>query len=107
MSWGTMARRVDEPHSMRPSGRDTFIYREGEYELEIYAERRAGKVNRYVDARGVMRWLPPHEAELVSQERRAQILANVRRYFEQRRETFVIDEGDASGGQSPRDSGET
>ena len=75
------------------AGRDEFHFVEGERRLEIYAEM--GSRPDYVVYRRDWeraRWMPPHEAESLSPERREEILALFRRYLEVFGHSLEVDE---------------
>jgi len=73
-----------------PSRLAKFIYREGDYEMVVYAEMLAGKnpFVIYIDDE-IKQWKPPHDAEPITEVKRKQILENIRKVF--RFDGFEID----------------
>ena len=59
-----------------------FVYREGDHEMVVYAEMLTGSIPFviYIDDE-IKRWNPPHDAEPITNEKRMQILENIRKIF--------------------------
>jgi hypothetical protein len=83
-------KRIDEHTTMVPLGRDQFKYREGDHEMHVTAELTAGTPARVVYASSVKRWLPPHDGETISEDKKAAILKKVVQYFMNNEITYRI-----------------
>ena len=81
---------IDGVASMRRTGRDTYLYVEGDHKLEVYAEMLIGNPARAIDSSGIDRWLPPHDSEEISEADKERILKNACRYFEKQHTTYGV-----------------
>lgn len=81
---------IDGAASMRRTGRDTYLYNEGDHTLEVYAEMLVGNPARAIDSSGIDNWLPPYNQEEIGDADKERILKNVCLYFEKRQTTYEV-----------------
>jgi len=82
--------QIDEVTTMNPTSRDDFLFTENHRSTQIYAELLTGNPDRLIDGSSIMKWLPPHENEPLTQEDRERILQKVSLYFDRFNETYEI-----------------
>ena len=69
--------KSDAGFSVRLKGLHTIEYREGDRRLEAFRERLIGDPSMDIDSSSIEAWLPPHEDEVITLERKQQILDNI------------------------------
>lgn len=84
--------RIDDQATMVPLSRDHFEYREGERRMHIVAELMASEPARVIYARSVRAWLPPHDSDPLTSQKREDIIARACRYFALNHQSFVVDQ---------------
>ena len=82
--------KVDDTTSISPVSRDQLRYRESDHVLLFSAELMAGKPERHIYASSIERWLPPHDAEPITEVRRAEMLREVCTYFEKNDQSYQV-----------------
>jgi hypothetical protein len=75
-------KKIDGTSSMIRWGRDEYKYIEGDRVLILQAEMLSGTPKRVIYSRTIKKWLPPHEKEDISDQKKQEILAKVCKYFE-------------------------
>ncbi len=78
---------------IRVSGRDTFDYICGDYRSTVYVELLTGHIKRRICVWSIRKWLPPHDAEQMTQEEKDEILRCLCEYFAKRRIAYDLLEG--------------
>lgn len=85
---------IDGVASVRPNGRDTFLYAEGTHTMSVYAELLMGQPERRMYSRNIGKWLPPFENEEVSLEKQQAILSRMGKYFDTHNISYeIVDTG--------------
>jgi hypothetical protein len=67
--------------SVEVMGQTGLVYREGERAMLVNSEILAGPAGLVIYHSSIVRWKPPHEAEIVSSENRYQIVRNIQNAF--------------------------
>ena len=75
-------KQIDEESSMERLGRDEYKYIEGNHALTVQIEMLSGIPKRVIYERTIKKWLPPHDHEIIDEEKRKVILKKICRYFE-------------------------
>jgi hypothetical protein len=75
-------RNIDNISSMERLGRDEYKYIEGDRALRVQIEMLSGTPEKVIYSRTVKNWLPPHENEVITEEKRKEIVAKICKYFE-------------------------
>ncbi len=71
----------DSKYKIKPVGRDEVIYSEGLYSIPVDFEIGVHGRPASVRASSIKRWLPPHETEEISDEKKRQILNAVKHWL--------------------------
>ena len=74
--WGTGA-KSDSGFLIRFRGLHDVIYREGDKVLVAFRERLTGDPSVDVDSASIESWEPPYQNEIISSEKKRQILDNI------------------------------
>lgn len=93
MSWFPIWRKktkMDEPFSVRPCGRATFEYQEGERCVIVEGELLIGNPDYLIYAGSIKQWQSPHEHESISAAKRREIVANVGEYLRRSGNDFDV-----------------
>lgn len=72
---------MGEPFTVRPIGRDTFEYREGERCVIVEGEMLIANPAFMIFAESIKQWQSPHEHESISAAKRREIIARVGEYL--------------------------
>jgi hypothetical protein len=83
-------KKIDEISSMERVGRDEYRYVEGDHVLTLQIEMLSGEPRRVIYSRTIKKWLPPHDNEVISDEKRKQIVEKISRHFEMNRVSYVV-----------------
>ena len=75
---------IDDVATIRPTGRDTYAYAEGDHCITVYVEVLMGQPERRIHASSASKWMPPFDGEEITAAKRRMILDRLRRYFEGR-----------------------
>jgi hypothetical protein len=75
-------KQIDDASSMERLGRDEYKYIEGDHALTVQIEMLSGTPSRVIYERTIKKWLPPHDHEIIDEEKRKEIVKKIRRYFE-------------------------
>ena len=75
-------KKIDDVCSLERLGRDEYKYIEGERALKVQIEMLSGTPKRLIYSRTIKSWLPPHEHETISEEKRTEIIGKICKYFE-------------------------
>jgi hypothetical protein len=75
---------------MERLGRDEYKYIEGDHALTVQVEMLSGTPSRVIYERTIKKWLPPHEHEIIGEEKRKEILEKIRRYFEINGISYIV-----------------
>jgi hypothetical protein len=75
---------------MERIGRDEYKYIEGDHVLTLQIEMLSGTPRRVIYQRTIKKWLPPHENEAISDEKRKEILERVCKYFEINTISYIV-----------------
>lgn len=75
-------KKIDDVSSMERVGRDEYRYIEGDHALTLQIDMLSGSPRRVIYSRSIKGWLPPHDSEAISDEKRNQIIQKVCKYFE-------------------------
>ena len=78
-------------YSVKVEGRAGILYREGCKSLVVDSEVLAGPVAMVIWANSIRAWDPPHSSDLISEDERARILANIKRAVAADGYTFEVD----------------
>lgn len=82
--------KSDGGFSVRLKGLHTIEYREGDRRLEGFRERLMGDPNMDIDSSSIESWLPPHDTEIITAEKKQQILNNICAAIEFLGLTYVV-----------------
>jgi len=74
--WGTGA-KSDSDFSVRFKGLHDIIYREGDRVLVAFREVLTGDPSVDIDSASIESWQPPHQAEIISDDKKREILDNI------------------------------
>jgi|SRR5215472_8863076 len=83
-------KQIDDVSSMERLGRDEYKYIEGDHALTVQVEMLSGTPSRVIYERTIKKWLPPHEHEIIGEEKRKEILEKIRRYFEINGISYIV-----------------
>jgi hypothetical protein len=83
-------KKIDEISSMERVGRDEYRYVEGDHVLTLQIEMLSGEPRRVIYSRTIKKWLPPHDNEVISDEKRKQIVEKISQYFEMNGVSYVV-----------------
>jgi len=83
-------KQIDDVSSMERLGRDEYKYIEGDHALTVQVEMLSGTPSRVIYERTIKKWLPPHEHEIIGEEKRKAILEKIRRYFEINGISYIV-----------------
>jgi hypothetical protein len=83
-------KQVDDVSSMERLGRDEYKYIEGDHALTLQIEMLSGTPKRVIYSRTIKKWMPPHDNEAISDEKRKQILERICKYFEINRISYTV-----------------
>jgi Zn-dependent M32 family carboxypeptidase len=83
-------KKIDEISSMERVGRDEYRYVEGDHVLTLQIEMLSGEPRRVIYSRTIKKWLPPHDNEVISDEKRKQIIEKISQHFEMNRVSYVV-----------------
>ena len=75
-------KKIDDVSSLERLGRDEYKYIEGERALTVQIEMLSGTPKRLIYSRTIKCWLPPHEHETISEQKRKEIIEKICKYFE-------------------------
>lgn len=75
-------RNIDNISSMERLGRDEYKYIEGDRALRVQIEMLSGTPKRIIYSSTVNNWMPPHDNEIITEEKRKEIVAKICKYFE-------------------------
>jgi hypothetical protein len=75
-------KEIDDVSSMERLGRDEYKYIEGDHALTLQVDMLSGTPRRVIYSRTIKNWLPPYDSEVISDEKRKQILEKICKYFE-------------------------
>ena len=75
---------------MERVGRDEYRYVEGDHVLTLQIEMLSGEPRRVIYSRTIKKWLPPHDNEVISDEKRKQIVEKISQHFEMNRVSYVV-----------------
>jgi hypothetical protein len=75
---------------MERLGRDEYKYIEGDHALTLQIEMLSGTPKRVIYSRTIKKWMPPHDNEAISDEKRKQILERICKYFEINRISYTV-----------------
>ncbi len=89
--WNPFREKSEEPQ-VRPYSRDAVLYQEGDFKMVVDAEMCVGPIQRAVLAGSIQGWMPPHEGELVADEKKRQILRAVVEYWEKLGKNVVVED---------------
>jgi hypothetical protein len=84
--------KIDDNTLINPLSRDQFRYREIDHELLFVAELMAHNPERTIYPSSIRAWLPPYDAEPITEARRADILKKICKYFDNNEESYQIAE---------------
>ena len=82
--------KIDESCSVIRWGRDEYKYLEGGRALMFQAEMLSGYPQRVIYSRTIKQWLPPHENEIITDEKRKEILQRVCKYFDLNHISYTV-----------------
>lgn len=91
----------DGRHALYLEGRDGIRYSDGERSAVVETEMLSGPVSRVIYAGILTHWLPPHEAEPIPAERRAEIVGLVRAFLTAHGRKVEVDWGSATPPPGP------
>lgn len=83
-------KHIDDVSSMERIGRDEYKYIEGDHALTLQVEMLSGTPRRVIYSRTIKKWLPPHDNEAISDEKRKEILERICKYFEINRISYTV-----------------
>ena len=83
-------KQIDHVSSMERLGRDEYKYIEGDHALTLQVEMLSGTPKRVIYSRTIKKWLPPHDNEFISDEKRKEILERICKYFEINHLSYVV-----------------
>jgi hypothetical protein len=84
-------KKIDEFSSIERLGRDEYKYVEGDHALVLQVEMLSGTPRRVIYSRTIKNWLPPHEMENITDQKRKEILRKVCKYFEINNISYTVD----------------
>jgi hypothetical protein len=74
--------KIDDHRYLYRVDRDGYRYCEGPRCLLVQVELLRGRPNRLIYASSIDRWLPPHEGEPISPDRRQEIAETIRAFLD-------------------------
>lgn len=75
--WFKTGAESDEGFSVQFRGLHDLLYREGDRHLVAFRERLIGTPSVDIDSASIEKWQPPHDNEVISENKRRQILHNI------------------------------
>ena len=78
-----LAVKLDGSSKLIKTSRDEYKYIEDNHEMLIYVEF----MGCWIYENSIDKWLPPHEAEFISEEKKKEILGKLCSFFERRKKT--------------------
>ena len=82
--------KIDEHCSLQMVGRDEYKYWEGEKSMLIGIDMLTREPQKAISPSAIRRWLPPHENEEITEEKRQEILAEICQLFESQGVSYEI-----------------
>jgi len=76
---------------MERCGRDEYKYIEGDRALILQVEMLSGTPQRVIYSRTIKKWLPPHDKENITDQKRKEILEKVCKYFELNKISYTVE----------------
>jgi immunity protein 74 of polymorphic toxin system len=83
-------KKIDDLSSMERLGRDEYKFIEGDHALTVQVEMLSGVPRRVIYERTIKNWLPPHDHEIISEEKRKEILKKICTYFEINDISYIV-----------------
>jgi Immunity protein 74 len=83
-------RNIDSISSMERLGRDEYKYIEGDRALTVQVEMLSGTPRRVIYSRTIKNWMPPHDNEIITEDKRKEIVANICKYFEMNNISYTV-----------------
>ena len=74
--------RIDDARSLYRVDRDGYEYREGGRRLLVQVETLQGIPDRMIYGASIGHWLPPHDGEPLSEEKRREIAETIRDFLD-------------------------
>ena len=82
--------KIDENTSLVPMSRDSFRYKEGDRAIDISVELMSGETSRIIYSSSIQQWLPPHDKDLISDEKKREILQKVCENFDANGYSYTV-----------------
>jgi hypothetical protein len=83
-------RNIDSISSMERLGRDEYKYIEGDRALRVQIEMLSGSPKRVIYSRTIKNWMPPHDNEIITDDKRKEIVAKICKYFEMNDISYTV-----------------
>jgi|GraSoiStandDraft_10_1057309.scaffolds.fasta_scaffold214134_1 hypothetical protein len=83
-------KNIDSISSMERLGRDEYKYIEGDRALTVQVEMLSGTPRRVIYSRTIKNWMPPHDNEIITEDKRKEIVANICKYFEMNNISYTV-----------------
>jgi hypothetical protein len=84
-------RRVNETTTIRRIGRDQYLYKEGDHELNVIVELLLVEPYNLICPQSITTWKPPHDLEEITSADKERIIQDFRIFFENIGEPYGID----------------
>jgi immunity protein 74 of polymorphic toxin system len=86
-----ITKNIDDVSSMERIGRDEYKYVEGDRALTVQIEMLSGTPKRVIYSRTIKNWMPPYENEIITEDKRKQIVAKICKYFEMNNISYTVE----------------
>ena len=83
--------KIDNVSSMVRWGRDEYKYIEGDRSLILQVEMLSGTPQRVIYSRTIKNWVPPHDKEAITDEKKKEILKKICKYFELNNISYTVE----------------
>jgi len=84
-------KKIDQFSSMERLGRDEYKYIEGDHVLKVQIEMLSGTTKRVIYSRTIKNWMPPYEQEIITEEKKKEILRKMCKYFEMNQISYAVE----------------
>jgi immunity protein 74 of polymorphic toxin system len=84
-------KQVDDISSVERLGRDEYKYIEGDRALTVQIEMLSGTPARVIYSRTIKNWMPPHDTEVITEDKRKEIVTKICKYFEMNDISYTVE----------------
>jgi Zn-dependent M32 family carboxypeptidase len=83
-------KKIDETSSVEQLGRDEYKYIEGDRALTVQIDMLSGTPQRVIYSKTIKKWMAPYENEIITEEKRKEIVAKICKYFEMNNISYTV-----------------